>query len=300
MRSNCAIVRRKFYNDKKRIRKLKKQINSLKDVIKDVTVQKSLSSQAFEQLETYISGIPFALMKRMLTQAKFGIKTTQKYPEELRKFAFTLNFYSPKAYDYVRQTFLFSLPHPSNLRKWSSSVECNPGFSTLCFDVLLKQKVEIGKAKNQKIICTLTLDEMSIKKKIEYDGSRNWGYVNVGVDLKNDDSEIATEALVIMVVAVNSSWKLPIGYFLINHLTGTEKANLVIEALTRLHDIGVYITSVTCDGPNAHFTMFNKLGCNLKEPSNMVTGFDHPMQEQKVYAIFRHMSYIKIGKKLFR
>jgi len=36
----------------------------------------------------------------------------------------------------------------------------------------------------------------------------------------------AKEALVFMLVAINSNWKIPVAYFLVNGLNSQEKANL--------------------------------------------------------------------------
>ncbi len=73
------------------------------------------------------------------------------------------------------------------------------------------------------------LDEMSIKKHVEFDGSRFHGHVNIGLDSAEGDNEnLATDALFFL---VNGNWKLPIAYFLINGLSGRERANLVQLAL---------------------------------------------------------------------
>jgi len=44
----------------------------------------------------------------------------RKYSPELRAFALTLNFYSSKAYNYVRKSSCNLLPKPSNIQKWYS------------------------------------------------------------------------------------------------------------------------------------------------------------------------------------
>lgn len=47
-----------------------------------------------------------------------------KYTQELRCFALTLNLYSPSAYEYVRTVFgKNALPHQRTLSKWYSSVD---------------------------------------------------------------------------------------------------------------------------------------------------------------------------------
>jgi len=52
-----------------------------------------------------------------------------KYPVQLRSFALTLNFYSLKAYNYVRKVFKNRLPSPSTIRSWYSNTNGAPGFS---------------------------------------------------------------------------------------------------------------------------------------------------------------------------
>lgn len=208
----------------------------------------------------------------------------------------TLNFYSTKAYNYVRKTFNLALPHVSTIRKWSTVVKCDPGYSEIAFQTLA-EKVHAARSVSKTVYCSLMLDEMSIKKQIDFDGHHNWGYVDVGVEIDDDEVTPATHALVLMVVALNASWKLPIAYFLITELTGVEKANIIEEALIRLDDIGIEITSVTCDGPSAHFSMFRALGCVISDPSSadFKPYFIHPNnQNKKVYAILDICHMLKL------
>ena len=100
----------------------------------------------------------------------------------------------------------------------------------------------------------LMLDEMSIRKHVQWDGKQFHGYVAVGNDDFDDSAPVAKDALVIMAVALNDSWKIPCGYFLINGLTGDERANLIQSCIERLYDIGVIVVSLTCDGPSCHFS----------------------------------------------
>lgn len=290
---------KKLYKARESIKGLKRRVNSLKSVLNDLKSKHVLSTNAIEHLEKTFGDIPGALMSRMLKSIRSRSIPRSKYPEQLRKFAVTLHFYSSKAYKYVRNTFNLALPHPSVIRKWSSSIECQPGFSTVCLNTL-KAKVEEAKLQNRRVICSLTLDEMSIKKQIDFDGKRNWGYVDVGIDLQHDEVVPASEALVLMVVSHNSSWKLPIAYFLIRSLSGAEKANIIREALIRLHEIGVDVTSTTCDGPTAHFSMFTDLGCDLKNVENLKTYCRHPSdKEKKVYAVFDICHMIKLVRNAF-
>lgn len=122
---------KKLYKARESIKSLKKRVTSLNDIINDLRSNHELSTNALDHLQQACGDVPSALVKRML-QTGTGSLPRTKYPEELRKFAFTLHFYSGKAYDYVRKTFNLSLPHPSVIRKWSSAIECQPGFSGMC------------------------------------------------------------------------------------------------------------------------------------------------------------------------
>lgn len=55
-------------------------------------------------------------------------------------------------------------------------------------------------------------------KCFEFPGDQFHGYVDIGIG--EIDNTLATQALVLMVVAVNESWKIPIAYFLITGMDG--------------------------------------------------------------------------------
>ncbi|RVE39863.1 hypothetical protein evm_015487, partial [Chilo suppressalis] len=194
-----------------------------------------------------------------------------KYPPELRAFAITLHFYSPKAYTYVRNKFNLALPHPRVIRSWYSTVNADPGFSQEAFRSL-KLKSEIFKQNGEKLVCALILDEMSLKRGCQRGRDRIIrGHVDIGSALPLDDpSELpeCKDALVLMVVPLKEKWKLPIAYFLIKGLSVSSKSHLIKQALIRLHDVGVDICSLTLDGPPEHFSTIAKLGANMQMNEN--------------------------------
>lgn len=57
------------------------------------------------------------LLMRQVVQ-KRGVPQPVQYSPELRGFALTMHFYSPRAYTYVRQVFHMCLTHPRTLGKW--------------------------------------------------------------------------------------------------------------------------------------------------------------------------------------
>lgn len=68
-------------------------------------------------------------------------KVKGRYSPQLRAFALTVNFYSSKAYNYIRQVFKNKLQAPSTIRSWYSNTNESPGFTQEAVDIL-KRKTE--------------------------------------------------------------------------------------------------------------------------------------------------------------
>ncbi|KYN42036.1 THAP domain-containing protein 9 [Trachymyrmex septentrionalis] len=89
-------------------------------------------------------------------------KSTFGKRDEIKKFAVTLYYYSPKTYNYCRT--ILSLPHESSLRNWAQSVNAEPGFQQDVFKSLCTLNLE---AKD----CNLVFDSMTIRRDIIWNPS---------------------------------------------------------------------------------------------------------------------------------
>lgn len=94
-----------------------------------------------------------------------------------------------------------------------------------------------------------------------------------------------------MVVAINGSWKLPIGYFFISRLQCEEKARLVEFALKKLHDVGIQAQNVTCDCPAVNWATFKWLGAGF-EPDNLKPFFPHPCNPSQLVQVVLDPSHL--------
>ena len=108
-----------------------------------------------------------------------------------------------------------------------------------------------------------------------------------------DFSDYAKHALVLMVVALDESWKLPIRYFLTNSIDADIGANLITSALIKLHEVGVKILSLTFDGPSTHLAMINILGANFNS-SVVQPWFLHPVTQETIYVILDACHMLKL------
>ncbi|CAK1590177.1 unnamed protein product [Parnassius mnemosyne] len=125
--------------------------------------------------------------------------------------------------------------------------------------------------------------------------------VNIGIGSDvgaGDSSKIAKEAFVFLITAINASWKIPVGYFLVDGLSGEQKSALVLQCLELLHSTGIEVISMTFDGCPANIAMAKKLGCSL-EVHNMVTNFKHPVTGKPVSIFLDACHMIKLVRNSF-
>jgi len=176
----------------------------------------------------------------------------RKYSPELRAFALTLNFYSSKAYNYVRKSSCNRLPEPSNIQKWYSVLNACPGFTAEAFETL-KCQVKI----NNLILCNLAIHKIGIRQQVMYDEQRYYGLIDLGIDRTDvfndvDYSLYTTNALIFMFIAIKGHWKIPVGYFLLKSLNATERASLLEKCFELIEMTGVKVYSVTFDGASQY------------------------------------------------
>lgn len=198
----------------------------------------------------------------------------------------------------MRETFNNTLPHPRTISKWFSKIDGSPGFTDQSFN-FLKKMVAKNLEENKNLYCNLVMDEISIRKQIEWTGTKFTGFVNVGHDLDSEELPEAKEAIVFMVVAVNGNWKLPVGYFLINSLTGSEKASILNQLFFNLHATGVKILSLTFDGIASNISMIKTFGCDISNLNNLITHFPNPANGEMVYIMPDACHLLKLIRNSF-
>jgi len=168
-----------------------------------------IANDAADLLEQHFSGISWEIFKSELIN-KDRLAHEHRFSDEIKKFALTLHFYSPHAYNFVRS--ILSLPCPSSLAHWTWSVNCEPGFFLDVFTFLQERAKDDLSYRD----CALIFDGMYIKAGVVYNQSDGCydGFVNFGKDISATDPDvIATEVLVFMLVGLQGHWKVPMVIF---------------------------------------------------------------------------------------
>nr|CAI5852337.1 unnamed protein product [Callosobruchus analis] len=272
---------------------LRKRNKALNGLFRELKQYCSISDSSEAVLRATLSGPASEIFKRMIKRSK-----NQKYTPELRSFALTLSFYSPRAYNYVRKSFNNSLPDLSTISKWYHVVHGSPGFTKEAL-VVLKLKYEEAVSQDKTVLCNLVLDEMSIRQQVEWTGIKFTGYVDIGSKIESDILPEAKEVLVLMLVCINDAWKIPIGCFFLDGLGGVEKAGVVQKALEFIHQSGVTVTSITFDGAPVNFTMCKYLGANIHNLDSLKPYFTNPVTGDKVYIFLDPSHMIKLVRNSF-
>lgn len=198
-------------------------------------------------------------------------KTKRTYTVKVRTFAFTLFYYSPQAYRYLRTKF--TLPNPRTIRRWLESVNCKPGFLTDILDSVA--------AKPAPKLYSLVIDGMSIRKRIikEKSGILN-GYCDFGgsVGAAGKEQTPASEALVFLLVPLLERTRQPIGFFFIDKIDSQLQSSLINQCLQLCQERDIKIVNVTCDGCASNTATLRLLGADL--PNN--PSFKHPYADHEV------------------
>lgn len=135
--------------------------------------------------------------------------------------------------------------------------------------------------------CCLHVDEMEIKKHLDYDRNTGTvhGFTDIGAGPLDDSSHPqATKALAVVAVGLAGYWKLPLGYFLTDGANSTLQSTIIKDIVSKLYDCGCLAVSVTFDGLAANLKTAELLGASL-DVNAMMSRFPHPSDPTKFVCI---------------
>ena len=259
--------KRKIATLQKKVRRQENKMSKMSEAISQLEEKNMISESGSNVLREKFSGLSLSLFENEMANEGRS-KYAQHYSEEIKKFALTLHFYSPRGYNFLRDQL--HLPSPRSLQRWTSSVNCTPGFFLDVFKELGQRASKDLKYKD----CALIFDGMHIKSRSFYIKNKGCyeGFVDFGqdLDIQTENDTMATEALVFLLVGMKARWKYPCGYFLINKIDASIQSRLVEIALDLGFENGLNIHTITADGTNVNPATMTKLGVKyLGDPSEL-------------------------------
>lgn len=137
---------------------------------------------------------------------------------------------------------------------------------------------------------------MAIRKLVEFDEKQWHGYVNIGDNSNESDNNTeATNALIFMLVGINSYFKIVVAYYLIHTLTGKEKSNIFNDILYVAHSHTIPISNITFDGASTNISMVEKLGAKIStSPDKLITHFEDPVTREPITVMLDAAHMLKL------
>lgn len=142
---------------------------------------------------------------------------------------------------------------------------------------------------------------MAIWKQVVFLNGKCYGGVDLGTGGENitDNVQEASNALVFLATCINGHWKIPLGYFLIHSLTGTERANLLTKCLELFAETGAKFYSITFDGASSNMSICKIMGAKFDYSSeNFKPWFNFSstseLQNKPVYILWDACHMLKL------
>lgn len=261
-----------------RIKKKDIQIRNLKKKVKRLETKVASFNNNYSDLKIFSSGMKPEAKAIIASQLKNcqREKHGKRYSQEMRSMAIQHYFHSPRGYKLLRNFLDF--PHPSTVQTWLSDLNIQAGFSSVIFELL---KNTASKMASMDRVVTLILDEMSIKSAIIYLSNKDEMF---GFHQINDKttSDVATQAMVLMIRSMTKNWKQPIGFFLCHSSYPADDLKmLILRAIQRVHTTGLTVKLVVCDQGPGNRRAISSLGVSVDTPY-----FCLPESNEKIYFMY--------------
>ena len=112
------------------------------------------------------------------------------------------------------------------------------------------------------------------------------------------EDDLATEALVFLIIGLKAHFKHPVAYFLQNKCSAAVQAQLIRDCISLLHDEGLCVHSLIFDGTYTNQFTAKQLGCSLTV-NNFQSWFPHPSNTtDRIHVIFDACHMLKLMRNL--
>nr|XP_037275566.1 uncharacterized protein LOC119168265 [Rhipicephalus microplus] len=226
-------------------------------------LKQELAKASYQGIEEALSGLPHLQRLAFLTALK-SLKAKapcgMRYNSEWILNCLMLRISSPRAYKLISEMKMLPLPSLSRLAQILKGLPCKYGFNPVCLEAIQKQFH--GKADEQRL-GSLILDEIKLRQAYDFNkcSYKMDGFVDYGGVTNEGTNQLADHALVLMFVPLFESWVQLIAAFATKGAApGKILAELVLEAVVRLHKHNATVISIVSDGAGNNRSMWQQLG----------------------------------------
>ncbi|KAH7975038.1 hypothetical protein HPB49_022917 [Dermacentor silvarum] len=195
----------------------------------------------------------------LLDQVKNYSRKKPQWSVTTIRHCIVLHNLSAKAYEYLRSEEVLRLPCRKTLRKYIGSVSDEVGFNQL---VRCRLEAELqALCTPQSKVCSLIVDEMRIRQKLEYHKQRDAfvGDVDMGSELEHltpisETETLANSVLCFVLCGLHAKYKIPVGYFFTKGCTGEQLKEVIDHVVQKTTDIGFDNVRVVPDNHRMNVT----------------------------------------------
>ncbi|KAB0805345.1 hypothetical protein PPYR_02315 [Photinus pyralis] len=257
---------------------LKSQVVKLEEENKALTGKLKLFQESEQKLKQKIAAMEMQLkelgglkfekrvkecFKDVLTSNQVDIalkkKSKARWTQEELSMAFTLRYFSKRAYIYLRQTLHYPLPAISTLQQWAANINLKNGI----LDDVLRIMDTAGQIKTPlKRITVLSYDEVKISSQYEYD--------------QKEEEVIGPFSYmqVVMARGLFDNWKQPVYIGFDQKMT----KQLLHNIITHLHTIKYEVIACVSDCGGGNQGLWKELNITTSN-----TSIAHPVTGNSVY-----------------
>lgn len=250
----------------------KREIGNLSEKNRQLQVtvtetEKKLDVKVRAVLADFLSPNQIDILLKKKTKARWN-------SDEISK-AFTLRYFSKRAYIYVRQSLKYPLPGISTLQSWASNVDLQHG---ILKDILKVMQV-CGKEKTDfEKITVLSYDEVKVASLIEY-------------DQKYDEIIGPCKYMqVIMARGLFSTWKQPVFIGFDTKM----KNDLLKQVIIELNKINYEVVACVSDCGGGNIGLWKEMNISIEK-----TSFNHPVTNNDIYVFADVPHVLKLIRNWF-
>lgn len=229
-------------------------------------------------------------------------KKTPRWSEETVKQCVIWQYCSPKGYKYARE-YILRLPSTRTLSRFVGDVSLETGVTPL---IKSRLTAEASSLKKAELICSLVVDEMSIKQQLQYDnkldsffGERD----HLPSEKSNDNNSekgkvpaLANRLLCFMICGLSTRYRLPAGYFFTKQLTGSQLYMLTMSVIHDIEECGFVVLRLVADNHKTNVTMMKKFSGSR----SLKTDVPHPEDPRRsLFLAFDQCHILKNLRSLF-
>ncbi|KAH8040854.1 hypothetical protein HPB51_013024 [Rhipicephalus microplus] len=203
-----------------------------------------------------------------------------------------LHHLSAKSYEHMRTENLLSFPCRNTLRKYLGSSSGEVRFSEL-IKRRLSAELECLTTPQSKL-CSLVVDEMRIRQKLEYHKQRDafLGDIDLSADLNHlllasDKGQLANSLLCFLLCALHASFKIPVEYFFTKGCSGELLAKTVQHVIRKTEEVGFRIVRLVTDNHKVNIAAMEKMS-----QGHLQTKIRHPVDPSRYLFLAFDQSHI--------